>query len=534
MQRADLEGGPHLAMRIWLNPDRLAALGITPECGFAPPQQLPATVGRTKGESTQMDLMADTDLRTPEEFEKLIVREQGGSIVRLGDLARVELGSEEAGETKKNDRDAVFVSIWPLPGVNEIDVANRLTEAMARLKPTLPAGVDMSMAFDATMYMRNSLKEISKTLSETILIVGVVIFLFLGSVRTALIPLIAMPVSLIGAAIFMTAFGFSLNLLTLLAIVLSVGLVVDDAIVVVENIERHVREGKSRIEAALASAQQLVAPIVAMTITLAAVYAPIGFQSGLTGVLFKEFAFTLAVAVIVSGLVALTLSPVMSARLVRDTGERTPLSAWVTERFERTRNWYAGVLDATLAQRNLALLVGAAIVVLLAPLFLLSPRELAPTEDQGEISFYVESAPDASVRYTADRTSEVVLKLLELPEAYISWEISLPSSALRRPDAEGLCRAGPQCAGDPARGLRHRGPGVGSAHLRLADGGVAGRGAVRRGAGRHLHGRRGGDGTGGPGHGEGRQVIQRVHVCRHGPQDRRLPGQRGDRPGPGR
>jgi len=184
-----------------------------------------------------------------------------------------------------------------------------------------------------------------------------------------------------------------------------------------------------RVEAALASARQLFAPIVSMTITLAAVYAPIGFLSGLTGVLFKEFAFTLAMAVIMSGLVALTLSPVMSARLVRERSDRTRLSAWVTERFERLRDWYAGVLDATLAQRNLALIVGGATVLLLAPLFLLSPRELAPTEDQGEISFFVESAPDASVSYTADRVSAVVLKMLKIPEAYLSWEISLPSSA---------------------------------------------------------------------------------------------------------
>jgi multidrug efflux pump len=242
--------------------------------------------------------------------------------VRLSDVARVELGAEEADMLAKfGAKEAVFLSVWPLAGANEIEVAHRLRAEMERLRPTLPQDVDMRLAYDATVFMENALKEITKTLGETILIVAVVVFLFLGSVRTALVPLVAMPVSLVGAALIMLAFGFSLNLLTLLAVVLSVGLVVDDAIVVVENVERHVRRGASRLQAALVGARELVGPILAMTVTLAAVYAPIGFQGGLTGSLFLEFAVTLAAAVVVSGVVAVTLSPVMSARLVRPHGQ---------------------------------------------------------------------------------------------------------------------------------------------------------------------------------------------------------------------
>jgi multidrug efflux pump len=432
VQRAEVEGGTALAMRIWLDPDRMAALGVGASEVWEALQRnnYLSALGRTEGQGMQVDLLANTDLRSPEEFADLVVRQVEGATVRLRDIARVELGAEEAAvASRENGEPAVFMAVWTLPGVNELEVADALYARLDEIRPTLPAGMRMLVGYDGTVYMRNALKGIATTLVETVAIVALVVFLFMGSLRSALVPLVAIPISLVGTAAFMYLLGFSLNLLTLLAVVLSVGLVVDDAIVVVENVQRLVDRGMGRVEAALASARQLFAPIVSMTITLAAVYAPIGFLSGLTGVLFKEFAFTLAMAVIMSGLVALTLSPVMSARLVRDTGERTRLSAWVTERFERTRRWYGGVLDASLAQRNLALLVGAATVVLLAPLSLLSPRELAPTEDQGEISFYVESAPDASVRYTADRTSEVVLKLLELPEAYISWEISLPSSA---------------------------------------------------------------------------------------------------------
>lgn len=430
VQRAGVEGGRLIAMRVWLNPDRLAALNVSPDDVAAAMvrNNFLAAVGRVKGDTTQLDLMADTDLKNVGEFEQLIVREQGGSIVRLGDIARIELGSEEADNTAKRDRDdCVFVSIWPLPGVNEIDVADRLTAAMERLRPQLPAGVKMDMAFDATMYMRNSLKEISKTLTETILIVGVVVFLFMGSIRTALVPLIAMPVSLVGAAVFMILMGFSLNLLTLLAVVLSVGLVVDDAIVVVENIERHVREGMSKVDAALVGARELSTPVIAMTITLAAVYAPIGFQGGLTGVLFKEFAFTLAAAVIVSGIVALTLSPVMSSWVVREKGRQGAFTRFVNARFDNIRSVYARVLDVVIESRWGMVAAALLVVAIGFPLYMFSAKELAPIEDQGFVFVAIEAAPDSSLAYTERYGAKIADAFTSFPECDYVFQILNPA-----------------------------------------------------------------------------------------------------------
>src|SRR5687767_11448486 len=317
VQRVTIEGGRQIAMRVWIDPDRLAALNLSPGDVHAALQRnnYLAAVGQTKGNLVQINLLANTDLRSAEEFADLIVADRGGAIVRLSDVARVELGAEEATQIAKySEEEGVYLAVWPLIGSNELDVAQRLRDEMERIRPTLPKDIDMRLAYDATMFMEDALKEITKTLAETVLIVGLVVFLFMGSVRSALVPLVAMPISLVGSAIVMYAFGFSLNLLTILAIVLAVGLVVDDAIVVVENVERHVRLGKTRIQAALIGTRELVGPIIAMTITLAAVYTPIGFQGGLTGSLFLEFAITLAAAVVISGIVAVTLSPIMSAK----------------------------------------------------------------------------------------------------------------------------------------------------------------------------------------------------------------------------
>src|SRR5687768_14939949 len=345
VQRVTFEGGQQIAMRVWIDPDRLAALNLSPGDVHAALQRnnYLAAVGQTKGNLVQVNLLANTDLRSAREFEELIVADRNGAIVRLSDVARVELGAEEADMVAKfGDKEAVYLGVWPLVGSNEIEVAHRLREEMERIRPTLPKDIDMRLAYDGTTFMEDALKEITKTLAETVLIVGVVVFLFMGSVRSALVPLVAMPISLVGAAMVMLAFGFSLNLLTILAIVLSVGLVVD------ENVERHVREGKSRIDAALIGARELLGPIVAMTITLAAVYAPIGFQGGLTGSLFLEFAITLAAAVVVSGIVAITLSPVMSAHFVHESGHQGRLTQFVNKQFDRVRNTYARVLDGVL------------------------------------------------------------------------------------------------------------------------------------------------------------------------------------------
>ena len=427
VQRVTIEGGRQIAMRIWIDPDRLAAFNLSPGDvqGALRRNNYLAAVGRTKGNAVQINLLANTDLRSATEFEELIVADRGGAIVRLKDVARVERGAEEADMIAKyNATEGVYLGIWPVPGANEIEVQHRLRDEMERIRPTLPPDIDMQLVWDGTMFMRSALTEITKTLSETILIVAIVVFLFMGSVRTALVPLVAMPVSLVGAAIFMFAFGFSLNLLTLLAIVLSVGLVVDDAIVVVENVERHVRLGKSRIDAALIGARELLGPIIAMTITLAAVYTPIGFQGGLTGSLFLEFAITLAVAVVLSGVVAITLSPVMSSRFVHPQGKEGRLTGFVNRRFEEVRRVYARLLDGALTMRWGIVAAALLIMVMAWPLYLYSRQELAPVEDQSHISLFFEAAPDSTLAASNREHLRVVEAITSLPETRFTWSLT--------------------------------------------------------------------------------------------------------------
>ncbi|MBX3739167.1 MAG: efflux RND transporter permease subunit [Candidatus Didemnitutus sp.] len=344
VQKADILGGRVFAMRIWLKPDELAARNLSPaqvRTALAANNAL-AAVGSTKGSMLSVSLVANTDLKNVEEFKRLVVAEQNGSIVRLSDVADVVLGAENYdSEVRFGGKTATFMGIWVLPTESTVEVIKRVREAMPEIERALPAGLKASIAYDATKYIDDALSEILKTLSETLAIVAIVIFLFMGSFRSVLIPLVAMPLSLIGALFIMMAMGFTINLLTLLAIVLAVGIVVDDAIVVVENIERHIREGKTPIEAAILGARELVGPVISMTITLAAVYAPIGFQGGLTGALFREFAFTLAGAVMVSGFVALTLSPMLSAYLLQGHDqEEKGLTGTINHLFDRLRNRY--------------------------------------------------------------------------------------------------------------------------------------------------------------------------------------------------
>ncbi len=432
VQKVGIEAGQIPAMRIWISPQRLSELNLTPGDVFSALQRnnFLAAIGQVKSDSVQVDLLTNTDLRSVEEFEDLIVWQSPasvsgpGTIIRLADVARIEFASEEPIATAMyRGREAIYVSVWPLPGSNEIEVASRLREAMAKLQPDLPVHVDMELAYDGTMFMRKSLAEISKTLSETILIVGVVVFLFMGSVRTALVPLVAMPVSLIGAAIVMYLMGFSLNLLTLLAIVLAVGLVVDDAIVVVENVQRHLREGHGKIQSALIGSRELAGPIVAMTITLATVYAPIGFQGGLTGMLFREFAFTLAAAVVVSGVVAITLSPIMSAYLVPAGGREGAMTRLVNQIFDSVRRGYAGVLETVLSLRySIAIatvLAGAAAV----PMYMFSAKELAPVEDEGAISVVFSAAPDSTLQATSRWAGKLAEELQTIDETDYMWAV---------------------------------------------------------------------------------------------------------------
>src|SRR6201988_1731877 len=343
VQRADILGNRTFAMRIWLKPDKMAALGISASAvrdALAKNNHLSA-LGQTKGSMVSVNLMANTDLRTPEEFRQLVVKQDKNVVVRLGEIADVVLGAENYDQDVRfNGETATFMGIWVLPTANSLGVIKNVRAALPGIQAELPTGMKVGVPYDATQYIQDAINEVLRTLSETLLIVIVVIFLFLGSFRSVLIPIVAIPISLVGAVFLMLIAGFTVNLLTLLAIVLSVGLVVDDAIVMVENVERHIHQGKPPFRAAIDAARELGGPIVSMTITLAAVYAPGGIQGGLTGALFREFAFTLAGAVIVSDVVALTLSPMMSANLLRAGHSTRGFAGWINRRFDTLRAAY--------------------------------------------------------------------------------------------------------------------------------------------------------------------------------------------------
>jgi multidrug efflux pump len=431
VQRADILGDRTFAMRVWLKPDRMAAHGITPSAlhdALARNNYLSA-LGRTKGSMVSVNLIANTDLRTPEEFRQLVVKEQNGVVVRLGDVADVVLGAENYDQDVRfNGETAVFMGIWVLPTANSLDVIRHVREALPGIRAQLPAGMNAGVPYDSTAYIQDAIKEVLRTLTETLLIVVVVIFLFLGSVRAVLIPVVAIPISLIGAVFLMLAAGFTVNLLTLLAIVLSVGLVVDDAIVMVENVERHLHEGKRPYRAAIEAARELVGPIVAMTITLAAVYAPIGIQGGLTGALFREFAFTLAGAVIVSGVVALTLSPMMGARLLRAGDTERGFAGWINRRFDSIRHGYTGAIARTLNYRPVVLVVWAVVAALIVPFYMFSQRELAPAEDQGVVFSIVQAAPNATIEQTKLFAEQINGVYRSFPEAAGTFELTSATS----------------------------------------------------------------------------------------------------------
>ncbi len=432
VQRVGFEGGRLPAMRLWLDPQRMAAFNVSANDieQALNRNNVIATLGRSENSQQRINLLTNTTLRSIADFEQLVIREDNGAQVRIRDVARVELGEEEGNvNARLTHRDVVFISIWPLPGANELSIGDDLYVMLKEMNPVLPEGMEIHIGYDVTLYMRSALKEIFKTLAETVLLVGLVVVLMMGSFRTALVPLVAIPISLLGAVAGMMLMGFSLNLLTVLAIVLSVGLVVDDAIVVVENVARYMREGKSRIDAALASSRQLFAPIVGMTITLAAVYAPIGFLSGLTGVLFKEFAFTLVIAVLISGVVALTLSPIMSAYACAEGGHEGKFSLRVNLWFTQLQARYLKSLQSSLAWLPQILVMGIFFSLLAVPFYLFSQKELAPIEDEGSISIIVEAPPEASLAYMGRYMHDVVDTLFEFPHTKFMWQIHMPNAA---------------------------------------------------------------------------------------------------------
>jgi multidrug efflux pump len=430
VQRADILGNRTFAMRIWLKPDKMAALGISPSevRGALARNNYLSALGKTKGQMVSVNLVANTDLETPEEFRQLVVKEKDGVVVRLGEIADVVLGAENYEEDVRfNGETATFMGIWVLPTANSLEVIKSVRAALPEIRAQLPAGMKLGVPYDSTLYIRDAIDEVLKTLTETLLIVVVVIFLFLGSLRSVLIPVVAIPISLIGAVFLMLAAGFTINLLTLLAIVLSVGLVVDDAIVMVENVERHLHQGQPPFQAAIQAARELVGPIVAMTITLAAVYTPVGIQGGLTGALFREFAFTLAGAVLVSGVVALTLSPMMGSKLLRSGDTRKGFAGMINRHFEVVRQLYTRALGWTLGDRPAVLAVWAIVVVLAVPFYMFSQKELAPIEDQGVVFSYVQAAANSTLDQTRLFTSEIHDVYRSFPETESIFQITMPT-----------------------------------------------------------------------------------------------------------
>ncbi|MBT0586623.1 efflux RND transporter permease subunit [Alteromonas oceanisediminis] len=432
VQRVGLEGSRNPAMRIWLNADKLLAYNLTAQDVDSALRRnnIIAAIGNTENNLQRVSLLTDTSLSQVDEFEQLVIRESEGVQIRLGDIARINIGEEEGQLSARFDKDTtLYISVWPLPGANEIAIGDRLYVMIDELNATFPPGLSISQGYDGTLYMRDALKEIFITLGETVFLVGIVVLAMMGSFRTALVPLITIPISILGAIAAMSLMGFSLNLLTVLAIVLSVGLVVDDAIVVVENVARHMRSGMTRTQAALTSSRQLLAPIISMTVTLAAVYAPIGLLTGLTGALFKEFAFTLAIAVLISGVVATTLSPIMSAYACPEGGKESRLTRKINGWFGAIQSAYGRFVVSSMRHRSAILFVASVLALLSVPFYLFSLKELAPTEDQSAITVIIEAPPEASLEYTETHMNDIVDTMMQLEGAQFMWQIVNPSGA---------------------------------------------------------------------------------------------------------
>ncbi len=392
---AEILGGQTFAMRVWLNPQSMAALDVTTTdvVDALRANNFQAAPGRTEGYFVTFNINAATDLQSVEEFQNLVIRAEGNTLIRLGEVADVELGTQDPNSRVTfNGQLAVFMAIEPTPSANPLSVIDGVRRAFPDIQRQLPAGLEATIIYDATTFIRNSIREVITTIAEAAVIVVVVIFLFLGSVRSVAIPMVTIPLSLVGTCFLLLAMGFSLNLLTLLAMVLAIGLVVDDAIVVLENIHRHLEEGKTPSQAALTGAREIVGPVISMTITLAAVYAPIAFMGGLTGALFQEFALALAGAVVISGIVALTLSPMMASRLLTANVSQGRFVRFIDRVFDRVRRRYDRSLHGVLRYRPVVVMVAVVMMASCAYLYLMTPQELAPEEDQGAV-FIAATAP---------------------------------------------------------------------------------------------------------------------------------------------
>lgn len=420
VQNAEILGKKQFALRAWLDPAKMAAYNITGADVSAAlaANDFISAAGRTDGQTIAINLIADTGLHTLEGFRKLILKSQNGAIVRLGDIANVTLGAEDYDSAVGYDgKQAVYIGIQVAPAANLLDVVKSVREALPAIQAALPEGLNGSVIYDSTKFVNSSINEVEHSLIEAIVIVTVVIFLFLGSLRSVFIPVIAIPLSLIGTFFIMLMLGYSINLLTLLALVLAIGLVVDDAIIVVENVYRHMEEGLSRLEAALLGARELANPIIAISVVLIAVYLPIGFMGGLTGALFTEFAFTLAGAVGVSAVIALTLSPMMCSKLLKMNNHNGKgFIHFVDKQFEKLRIRYERVLQGSLNYLPVTLVFAILILISNYFLYATSKTELAPQEDQGVIITQLTTAPNASIYQTQQNSRQIYEVFSQFPE----------------------------------------------------------------------------------------------------------------------
>jgi len=416
---AEILGGSTFAMRVWPDPDKMAALGITPldiRAALAA-NNFTTAAGEVKGDFTSTNINAQTSLDSPEQFEQLVVATRGDTIIRLGQVAQVDLGPENFSSRSNFDGlKAVFMGIQSAPDANPLTVIKAVRDAIPEVQRGLPNGLTAAIAYDATEFINASIWEVAKTLGEAAVIVIVVIFLFLGNLRSTLIPVVTIPLSLVGVALVLVALGYSINLLTLLALVLAIGLVVDDAIVVVENIHRHIEEGLTPFDSALRGAREITGPVIAMTITLAAVYAPIAFIGGLTGALFREFALTLAGAVVVSGVIALTLSPMMTSKLLKSHEHQSWFGRFIENSFGKLQRFYRRRLDGTIRQRAVFAWVAALTIVLSGILYSAIQNQLAPNEDQGVLFAFVNAPEHTNLDYLTTYTDQLTKVFMAVPE----------------------------------------------------------------------------------------------------------------------
>ena len=431
VQNAELIGGRKFALRAWLNREKMAGLGVAADDVYSAlsANNFLSAVGTTKGDMVSVDLMANTDLHTVEEFRKLVIKSDGVNLVHLDQVATVTLGSEDYNTNVAfSGKQSVFIGIQVAPQANLLDVVDRVRKLLPGIQKQLPVGMTGKIVYDSTQFITSSIDEVVKTLFEALIIVTIVIYLFLGSYRAVAIPVIAMPLSLIGTFFLMQLLGYSINLLTLLALVLAIGLVVDDAIIVVENVYRHMKEGKSPFDASIIAARELGSPILAMTVVLIAVYIPIGFQGGLTGALFTEFAFTLASSVAVSGLIALTLSPMMCSRIFKAEQETSEFALKIDRVFERIHHTYESSLRSLLRTWQVIIVMGVILLGGVAYLYSTSKAELAPIEDQSIVLMSLTGPPNSTVAQMQLYADQIFDIAKAEPEFAQSFQITSPGT----------------------------------------------------------------------------------------------------------